>query len=136
MGKLNQRMKEIFNNQQVIVLSTCSREGVPNVVPMSAKKVLDDDTILLSNQFFNKTLKNLRDNPKASIAIWDNMEGYQIKGAVTIETSGQIFEETANWIDKMGKQLGLPLKCKGAVILKIEEIFNVSPGPKAGEKVV
>ena len=136
MGKLNDRMKEIFNNQQAIALSTCSREGVPNVVPMSAKKILDDDTILLSDQFFNKTIKNLRDNPKASIAIWDNMEGYQIKGAVTIETSGQIFEETAKWIDEMGKQLGLPLKCKGAVILKIEEIFNVSPGPKAGEKVV
>jgi len=136
MGKLNDRMKEIFNKQQAIALSTCSREGVPNVVPMSAKKILDDDTILLSDQFFNKTLKNLRDNPKASIAIWDNMEGYQIKGAVTIETSGQIFEETAKWIDDMGKQLGLPLKCKGAVILKIEEIFNISPGPKAGEKVV
>ena len=135
MGKLNERMKEILNNQQVIALSTCSREGVPNVVPMSAKKVLDDDAILLSDQYFGKTLKNLHENPKASIAIWDKLEGYQIKGSVIIETSGQIFEETYQWIDETGKKLGLPLKCKGAVILKIEEIFNVSPGPEAGKKV-
>ncbi|MBW1850913.1 MAG: pyridoxamine 5'-phosphate oxidase family protein [Deltaproteobacteria bacterium] len=135
MGKLNERMKEIFNNQEVIALSTCSGEGVPNVVPMSAKKILDDDTILLSDQFFGKTLKNLKENPKASVATWDGLEGYQIKGSVTIETSGPVFEKTVQWIDEMGKKHGLPLKCKGAVILKIEEIFNVSPGPEAGIKV-
>ena len=135
MGKLNERMKEILNNQQVIAFGTSSSNGVPNVVPMSAKKILDDDTILLSDQFFGKTLKNLQDNPRASVAIWDGLEGYQIKGSAAIETSGKVFDETFQWIDEMGKKLNLPLKCKGVVILKIEEIFNVSPGPEAGKKV-
>ena len=63
-------------------------------------------------------------------------EGYQLKGTVTIETSGQRFEETAKWIDDLSAKAGFPLKSKGAVILKIEEIHGVSPGPGAGAKLV
>ena len=84
---------------------------------MNAKKIIDDETILISDQFFNKTLKNLKDNPQIAITIWDKLEGYQIKGTATIETSGKRFEETAKWIDDIGKKLNLPLKSKGAVII-------------------
>ncbi len=133
MAKMNARMKEIFEKQQTIVLATATKTGIPNVVPMNAKKILDDETILISDQFFGKTLRNMQDNPQAAIAIWDNLEGYQIKGTVSIETSGQRFEETAQWIEEVGKKLNLPLKSKGAVIMKITEIYNVSPGPDAGK---
>jgi len=135
MAKMNQRMKEIFEKQEIVVLATATKNGAPNVVPITAKKILDDETILVSDQFFNKTLANLKENPQASITIWDNLEGYQIKGAVAIETSGPRFEETAQWIEEMGKSLNLPLKSKGAMIVKITEIYNVSPGPDAGAKV-
>jgi len=135
MAKMNQRMKEIFEKQEIVVLATATKNGAPNVVPITAKKILDDETILVSDQFFNKTLANLKENPQASITIWDNLEGYQIKGAVAIETSGPRFEETAQWIEEMGKSLNLPLKSKGAMIVKITEIYNVYPGPDAGAKV-
>ena len=135
MAKMNQRMKEIFEKQETIVLATATKDGVPNVVPVTAKKIIDDETILISDQFFNKTLNNMKDNPQIALTIWDKHEGYQIKGMVTIETSGRRFEETAKWIEEMGKSLNLPLKSKGAVIVKITEIYNVSPGPDAGAKV-
>jgi len=41
-----------------------------------------------------------------------------LKGTVTIETSGQRYKETARWIDELGAKFGLPLKSKGAIILK------------------
>ena len=135
MAKMNQRIKEIFEKQEAIVLATATKDGIPNVVPVTAKKIIDDETILISDQFFNKTLNNMRANPRVAITIWDKLEGYQIKGTVTIETTGQRFEETAKWIEEMGKSLNLPLKSKGAVILKITEIYNVSPGPEAGQKI-
>ncbi len=135
MAKMNERMKEIFEKQQVIALATATKKGVPNVVPISAKKIIDDETILISDQFLNKTLNNMKDNPEVAITIWDNLEGYQFKGTVTIETSGQRFEETAKWIEDLGKQLNIPLKSKGAVIIAISEIYNVSPGPEAGVKL-
>jgi hypothetical protein len=134
-GKMNPRIKEIFEKQEIIVLATASKDGMPNVVPVNAKKIIDDETILISDQFFNKTLKNLKENPQVAITIWDKLEGYQLKGTVTIETSGKRFEETAKWIDEMAKKLNLPIKSKGAVILKLTEIYNVSPGPQAGAKI-
>lgn len=134
-GKMNPRIKENFKKQETIVLATATKDGVPNVVPVNAKKIIDDETILISDQFFNKTLKNLKENPQVAITIWDKLENYQLKGTVTIETSGKRFEEMAKWIDEMAKKLNLPIKSKGAVILKLTEIYNVSPGPQAGAKI-
>ena len=135
MAKMNQRMKEIFEKQETVVLATATKDGLPNVVPVNAKKIIDDETILISDQFFTKTLKNLKDNPRVAITIWDKLEGYQLKGTVAIETSGTRFEETAKWIDEIAKKLSLPIKSKGAVIVNLTEIYNVSPGPQAGIKV-
>ena len=58
-----------------------------------------------------------------------------LKGTVSIETSGQRFEETSKWIEEMSTKAGFPLKSKGAVILKIEEIYGVAPGPGAGKQL-
>lgn len=135
MAKMDLRMKEILEKQETIVLATATKDGVPNVVPVGAKKIIDDETILISDQFFTKTLKNMKDNPQVAITTWDKFEGYQIKGTVAIETSGQRFEETAKWIEEIGKSLNLPLRSKGAVILKVTEIYSVSPGMDAGKKI-
>lgn len=135
MARLTERMKEIFEKQETLVLATASKDGIPNVVPINAKKILDEETLLVSDQFFQKTLRNLKENPRVAITIWDKLEGYQIKGAVTIETSGTRFEETARWIDAVGKKFNLPLRSKGAVIVKIEEIYNVTPGEQAGARI-
>jgi len=135
MAKMNQRMREIFENQQVVVLATASKNGIPNVVPIVAKKIIDNETILISDQFFNKTLANMKDNPQVALTCWDKDEGYQIKGKAAIETSGQLYQDTARWIEEMGKQLNKPIKSKGAVVVKITEIYDVSPGPQAGVKI-
>lgn len=135
MAKMTDRMKEVFNNLPAVVLVTASTDGTPNAVPVGAKKILDDETVLISDQFLNKTLANMKSNPKVAITFWEGHEGYQLKGSVTIETSGQRFEETARWIDELSAKAGFPLKSKGAVILKIDEIYGVSPGPGAGKKL-
>jgi len=33
------------------VLATATGDGTPNAVPMAAKKIIDDETILLSDQY-------------------------------------------------------------------------------------
>lgn len=135
MAKMTDRMKDLFEKVGAAALSTSTLDGTPNVVPVGAKKVIDDETILISDQFLNKTLANMQSNPKVSVTYWEGHEGYQLKGTVTIETSGQRYEETAKWIEELGAKAGFPLRSKGAVILKIEEIFGVSPGPGAGKKL-
>ncbi len=132
---MSQRMQELFNKVSTVVLTTATPDGNPNAVPVGAKKILDPETILISDQFFNKTLANMKANPKVAVTYWEGYEGYQLKGTVTIETSGKRFEETAKWIEDISARAGFPLKSKGAVILKIDEIFGVAPGPGAGKKL-
>ena len=135
MAQMTERMKELFDKVRPVVLSTASIDGIPNAVPVGAKKIIDDETILISDQFFNKTLANMKANPKVAVTYWEGREGYQLKGTVTIETTGQRFEETAQWIEEMSNKAGFPLKSKGAIILKIEEIYAIAPGPGAGKKL-
>jgi uncharacterized protein len=135
MAQMTDRMKELFDKVPAVVLSTSAGDGTPNAVPVGAKKIIDNETILLSDQFFNKTIANMKANAKAAVTFWEGHEGYQLKGSVVVETTGKRYEETAKWIEDLGNKVGFPLKSKGAVILKIEEIFGVSPGPGAGKKL-
>ncbi len=135
MAKMTDRMKELFEKVSTVALGTSTSDGICNVVPVGAKKIIDDETVLISDQFLNKTLANMKSNPRVSVTYWEGHEGYQLKGTVTIETSGKRFEETAEWIKGLGEKKGSPLKSKGAVILTIEEIFGVAPGPGAGKQL-
>ena len=135
MAQMTERMQELFNKVRNVVLSTATGDGTPNTVPIGAKKIIDAETILISDQYFNKTLANMKANPRVSVMYWEGHEGYQLKGTVTIETSGQRYEDTARWIDELGAKFGLPLKSKDAIIFKIEEIYDIAPGSDAGKQL-
>jgi predicted pyridoxine 5'-phosphate oxidase superfamily flavin-nucleotide-binding protein len=129
MAEMTEKIRNLFEQVPIASLSTATTDGIPNSVPVGAKKVIDNETLLISNQFFNKTLENIKANPNVAVTFWEGKEGYQIKGTTTIETEGPRFEETAAWIKEKGHT------CKGVLIIKIEEIFGVSPGPGAGRKL-
>ena len=135
MAEMTARMKELFQNVPTAILATATSDGTPNAVPVGAKQIIDDETVLISDQFFNKTLANMKSNPKVAVSFWEGREGYQIKGTVTIETSGKRYEETAKWIEELGNKAGQPLKSKGVVVVKIDEIYALAPGPGAGKKL-
>jgi len=135
MAKMTDRMKELFDNVKTVVVATATPDGEPNAVPVGTKKIIDDETVLVSDQFFNKTLANMQSNPRVAISFWEGHEGYQLKGSITIETSGKRYEETAKWVEEKSTKAGFPLKSKGAVIMKIEEIYGLAPGPGAGKKL-
>ena len=135
MAALNERMKEIFTKQGIFALATADLNGIPNVVPVGAVKILDDETILVSDQYFHKTLNNLKENPNVAISFWEMGEGYQVKGRAKIYTEGKIFEETAEWIRRRSEEIGRPIRSKGAIVIKIKAVYSVSPGSKAGQKI-
>jgi len=137
MAALNERMKEIFGKQGIFGLATADLNGIPNVVPVGSIKILDDETILISDQYFHKTLDNLRQNPKVAISFWERAEGegYQVKGDATIHTEGKIYDETSEWIRKRSEEIGRPIKSKGAIVIKITAIYSVSPGANAGQRL-
>ncbi len=135
MARMTERMKELFKSVRTAVLATATVDGEANAVPVGAKRVIDDETILISDQFFRKTRANLEANPRASVTFWDGHEGYQFKGSVTVQTSGPLYEQTAAWVQAMGDKAGFPLRSKGIVVMKIEAIYGIAPGPEAGRQL-
>ena len=120
-------------------LATSSLEGIPNVVPVGWLNIIDDKTIVIADNFFNKTRENLGKNPKVALVISDEetMEGYQMKGSAEIVTQGDIYEDTKQRIIELSKKFGIdpPIKCHAAVLIKVEEIYTVKPGPNAGKRI-
>jgi hypothetical protein len=95
-------------------------------------KVLDDETILLVDNFFNKTRKNIEANPNMAIVAYDGeaKKSYQIKGTITIETSGARFDIAKGMADAR------KLPGKAAFVFNVKEIYNATYGPDAGKKLV
>ena len=135
MAQMTERMMELFNTVRTVVLSTSTEDGVPNAVPVGMKRILDNETILISNQYLNKTLSNMQSNSQIAVTFWEGREGYQLKGRAVVETVGCRYEETAAWISEVSAKTGRPMRSKGAVILTIEEIYSVAPGPGAGKRI-
>jgi len=127
-------MKEAFSKMKVFPVATASKEGAPNVVPLAMVRLVDDETIWITDNFMNKSMSNLRVNPKVAIYIWGpEIKGcFQIKGVTSIRNSGPEYEEMKADINR--KRPELP--ARSLVIVKITEVYECKPGPTAGAKII
>jgi len=134
MVKLTAEMKEAFSKMKVFPFATATREGTPNVIPLGIVWLIDDETIWVVDNFMNKTLSNLRVNPKVALYVWGpEIKGCcQIKGVASIRTSGKEFDDMKARVNQ--KNPALP--ARSLVIIRITEVFECQPGPKAGMKVL
>ena len=130
MIKVTDEIKDSLKSTKIAFLSTAAKDGSPNVVPIGAFKFLDDETLLISDQFFNKTLKNLQENPKIALAWWGNQGGFQIKADITIHTDDEIFRQNVEWVQSIKESL----QPKSAIVGKITGVYIVKSGPDAGKK--
>ena len=108
---------------------TCSRDGTPNASAISQVYYVDADHVALSHQFFNKTVRNVRENPRAVVWIispetfdtWDLALEYDRS-----ETSGPIFETMDMQIEAIASMVGL----KGIFKLRSADIYRVTAARK------
>ena len=134
MVKFNADMKAEFQKLKTIYLATASKNGVPNVVPIGAMFLIDDETLWVIDNFMKKTLANLKENPVASFDIWnpDGTMSYQVKCDAKVEDSGADYEKARDMMHQ--KRADLP--AKGLIKLTFKEIYQVKPGPGAGDLIL
>ncbi len=134
MVRLTADMKEAFSKMKVFPVATATKDGAPNVVPLAMVRLVDDETIWITDNFMNKSMSNLRVNPKVAIYIWGpEIKGcFQIKGVTSIRNSGPEYEEMKADINR--KRPELP--ARSLVIVKITEVYECKPGPTAGAKII
>ena len=103
---------------------TCARDGTPNATAISQVYYVDADHVALSHQFFNKTVRNVRENPRAAVWLmspktfdsWDLEVEFERS-----ETSGPVFETMDMQIEAIASMVGM----KGIFKLKAADIFRV-----------
>ena len=129
MAKITDEMKDIAAKTKGFSLATATKDGDPHVIPVGFGKVLSDDEVLLVDVF----MENIKANPKVAVSVWDydSLKGYEFKAVARIETSGKAFEEGV----KMVKSVFPQFDAKGAVVVKVDSIYDVTPEPEAGKLV-
>jgi predicted pyridoxine 5'-phosphate oxidase superfamily flavin-nucleotide-binding protein len=131
MAKLTQEMKDMIATQQCFH-ATVSREGLPNNAPKRSTRVFDDETLIFSEGTGGRTLQNILDGSKVSMAVVnrETLDGYRFVGTPEVLTDGPVYERSA----EMSLKAGMP-KPKAVIMVHIDEIHSLKPGPMAGKKI-
>jgi adenylate cyclase len=109
------------------VIATVAADGTPNVTYLSKVIYVDDRHLALSNQFFSKTVQNIRDNPQAQITVLSPKDGRQARLSVRFvrsETSGELFEQMRAEIDAIASLMGM----QGVFRLRSADVYAVVQG--------
>lgn len=105
-------------------LFTCSLDGVPNAAYLSHVEYVDSEHVALSFQFFNKSRRNIAENPQALVSVIDpdTGQGWLLRlHFERSETSGPLFERMALRIEAIASYCGL----KGIFKLKAADVYRV-----------
>jgi predicted pyridoxine 5'-phosphate oxidase superfamily flavin-nucleotide-binding protein len=131
MAQLTQEMKEMILTQQCFH-ATVSREGVPNNAPKRSTRIFDDETLIYAEITGGITYKNILEGSRISVAVVNTeiLDGYRFLGTPKVITGGEIFDDSA----KLSVKAGIP-KPKAVILIHIDEIHSLKPGPLAGKKI-
>lgn len=105
-------------------LFTCSADGTPNAAILSHVDYVDARHVALSFQFFNKSRRNIAENPQAAIRLIDaeSMQVYMLDlRFVRTETTGPLFESMRLRIEAIASHSGL----KGIFRLLGADVYEV-----------
>ena len=131
MATLTEEMKNMIATQQCFI-ATVDENGIPNVAPKRSTRVLNDNTLIFTEGTGGTTYNNIKNGCKVAVGVVnrETLDGYRFLGTTEIQATGELYEMAA----AMSQKMSLP-KPHAVVIIHIDEIFSLKPGPTAGKKI-
>lgn len=123
-GRLPKEIRAALDNGVPALMVTCSADGTPNATVISQVYYVDDEHVALSFQFFNKTIRNVRENPRAWAGLTDFIG--QADWALDLEferseMDGPIFDAMDMQIEAIASATGM----SGIFKLRAADIYRV-----------
>jgi len=101
-----------------VILATVSPEGVPNIIYVGCVGAFGEDRLVVADNYFHKTRKNLLNGGKGSLLFRSKKgKAYQVKGTLEYHKNGEIFDHMKTW--NPSKHPG-----RAAAALRIEEVYS------------
>ena len=123
-ARLPQEIRAALDNGVPALMVTCSADGAPNVTVISQVYWIDETHVALSFQFFSKTIKNVRENPRAWVGVNDPFR--QMDWVLNLEferseTEGPIFDAMDMQIEAIASATGM----SGIFKLRAADVYRV-----------
>ena len=119
MPLLPESVSKAWNNRKgPVIFATVDKTGLPNIIYVSCVINFDENRIIVADNYFDKTRKNILSGCKGSILfITNDDKAFQMKGVVEYHREGKIFENMKTWN---------PTEHPGhaAAVLKVEAVYS------------
>jgi hypothetical protein len=113
--------QEALREREKIILATSSKNGEPRAIVVVSLGLIDGK-ILLGACLMGKSLENMKENSKVSIATFAGSGYYRINGLANIFSEGKYLEVAI-------KKSNPPLP-KSAILIDIKEVVDLDKGEK------
>jgi uncharacterized protein len=99
MAKIPEVVKTVWNDRQgPAVLATVNTDGTPNIIYVTCVNLHGDDTVVVADNYFDKTRKNIQAGSQGSLLFMaPEGKAFQLKGGITYHTEGDIFDTMKSW---------------------------------------
>ncbi len=122
---------DVFDNlchpdKHLVWVATKDEVG-PHLVPVCFVKVIDRDRLLIGNVFSRQTEENILAGSRIAVALAynkDGWDGYMLKGAAEVVTTGEVFEEFKREVLKRTKGKRV---LNSAFLVRVEEAYSLKP---------
>ena len=105
-------------------LATVDDNGTPNISYISQVYYVDNNHVALSNQFFNKSMRNIKSNGRATVNVFrpDNLKSWYLElKHKESKSEGELFDNMKMQLEAIASMMGMEDVFK----LQASEVFEV-----------
>ena len=125
-------VKKLIQGVKLVYVATANKEGIPHIAASEGMTIADGDRVVLRAWFCIRTVGNLQENPRLSLAVLnpETGEGYQLFGELERIERGAMLDGFA--FEKEREWAGYP-QAEHQLYIRIKAISHLTSGAHSDE---